>query len=125
DGDAFLKDEKVTSLVKTIEDRAKKADDAHDWLEALSFYRSIELLFDDSSLYSAQVKKLERQLRLVRFYAPDSLQRMYDERAKKLKAQKAANDAKKPEGEKKVEEDDEPIKVTKEAWEDRLKGIQM
>ncbi len=125
DTDIFLKDEKVVALVKTIEDRAKKADDIHDWLEALSFYRSIELLFDDSSLYSVQVKKLERQLRLVRFYAPDALQKMYDLRALKFKALKAASDAKKPEGEKKVEEDDEPIKVTAEPWEDRLKGITM
>ncbi len=125
DGEVFLKDGKVVALVKTVEDRAKKADEAHDWLEALSFYRSIELLFDDSSLYATQVKKLERQLRLVRSYAPDVLQKLYDERAARLKARKKADDEKKVESDKQVEEDDEPIKVTREAWQDRLKGIQM
>lgn len=131
DAAAMLKEDKVVQLVAAVEAAGKKAEDAHEWLEALGHYRTLELLFDDSSLHAAQVKKLERQLRLARFYAPDVLQKMYDERAKKLKAAKKIEDEKKPEEDKKDDkkkndlDDDEPVKITREPWEQRLKGVQM
>jgi len=127
DPEGMLSDKQVADLVDKVEARGAKAEKDNDWLDALSYYRALELLFDDSSLHSAQVKKLERQLRLIRFYAPDDLQRMYDDRAKRLKAAKRPEPEKKDDAKdngKKVEED-EPVKVTREPWEQRLKGVQM
>ncbi len=126
DGEAMLKDAKIVELVKRIEAPASAAEKDQDLLEALSFYRGLELLFDDNSLHGKAVKAIERRLRLTRFYAPEELEKMYEIRAKKLKAQKKVDDEKKDDKDKtKKEDDDEPIKVTREPWEQRLKGVQM
>lgn len=118
DAKAMLQLQPVVDLVNKANKTAEKAQVDHDWLEALSLYRAIELLFDDRGMYKEQVSRVERHLRLLRFYAPDELDKLYQLRFDRLKKQ-AQNDKKED------DEPDEPIKVTREPWQKRLKGIQM
>ncbi|MEX2214253.1 MAG: S41 family peptidase [Phycisphaeraceae bacterium] len=122
DMDTMLKDQKVVELVKKTEAKALAAYEKGEWLESLGYYRTLEALFDDSHLHDEQVKKVERHLRVLRFYAPRALEKMYEARAKQLKAER-----KPVEGEEKkaVPEDDEPIKITGDTWEQRLKDVQL
>lgn len=126
DAKAMLQLQPVVDLVNKANKTAEKAQVDHDWLEALSLYRAIELLFDDRGMYDKQVSRVERHLRLLRFYAPDELDKLYQLRFDRLKkqAQSDKKDGTDSEDDE-ADEPDEPIKVTREAWQQRLKGIQM
>lgn len=131
---AMLKLPAVVKLVDQAEHKAAKAEGEQDWLEALSLYRALELLFDDNVRHKDQISRIERKLRLLRFYAPRTLEKLYAERAAQIKAQRAkerangngengdngdnADDANAE------EQDDEPIKINGETWQQRLKGIE-
>lgn len=124
DPKAMLQLQPVIDLVNKCNTQAAKAQSDHDWLEALSLYRAVELLFDDRGMYSKQTGRVERHLRLLRFYAPDELDKLYQVRFDRLKKERPAIEDDKDK-DKDNDEPDEAIKVTREPWEQRLKGIQL
>lgn len=79
---AFLKQDAVTELVRKAETAAAKHLKDHQWLEALTLYRRLDLLFDDQNRYDAPIKEAARHLRMLRLYAPDTWFQMASEYAK-------------------------------------------
>ncbi len=120
DPKAMLQLQPVIDLVNASNKQAEESREKHDWLEALSLYRAVELLFDDRGMYGKQTRRVERHLRLLRFYAPDELDKLYKIRFDRLKKEREQNKDKDDE-----DLPDEPVKVTREPWQQRLKGIQM
>mgnify|MGYP005845986451 CR=1 FL=1 len=141
DKPAFLAEPAVAELVRKVEDEAKRAEDTGDWLEALNFYRALNLLFDDHGHYRDATRRAAKHVRVLRYYAPKELERLLElekQRRAQLDAQDkaaaAAAEAAQPnvaeqknqaieEAPKPVE--DEPINLQGEDWQARLKGIEV
>ncbi len=54
--DAFLHDPRVMAAVRDAEHAAIEAERAGDWVEAMSLYRDLDLLFDDYATYRETYK---------------------------------------------------------------------
>ncbi len=108
DPSLMLQSLQVRSLTQKTEEVARQAEWVGDWVEALSLYRMLDLLYDDFATYHDRVKVAARHVRVLRMYAPQQLQRLYAARAKRLGK-------------------DEPpaIPQEEETWEEKLDGIEM
>ncbi len=106
DREALVKTPEVATLLETTRDAATRAAERNDWLEALTLYRDLESIFEDRSTYRAAAKDAERQVRLLRLYAPDELKKLYAQQAKRM-----------------GKEDVEPLALGSETWEQTLAGI--
>lgn len=115
----FLAEARSADLVKKIETMASKAQDDHDWVEAGTLYRLLNLLFDKTRPYLAQAKHVARHEQALALYNPKKLVALYKDQAKrthaldKNKKKKAAP----------VEENGEEPEIEMTPWQDRLKGI--
>ncbi|MCC7193835.1 MAG: PDZ domain-containing protein [Phycisphaeraceae bacterium] len=138
----FLKDEKVTEILKRTEAAAKESEAKGDWVEALSLYRSLDELFDDYATYHKQLKLAANHLRVLRAYAPDELERLLRERSERLKKNREAEEAAQkaldaknatPEEIKDKQnkqntdsnKDDEIRPLDKEPWEKKLASVEL
>ncbi len=72
DRDAFLLREDVLGLVRQAENKAKDYQAKQEWLEALSLYRRLDLLYEMQRRYKGHVRRIAQRLRLLRTYAPDA-----------------------------------------------------
>lgn len=108
DPKATLQEPSVKDLVEKSQTAAREAEGKSDWVEALSLYRSLDLLFDDPSLYRGDIKRIGQHLRLLRLYAPQQLEALYTARAKRL-----------------GKENPTQLHLDEETWQSKLKGIQV
>ncbi len=122
---ALLSDEKVVALVRSVIDKAQAAEAEGDWLESLSLWRALNLLYDDSGMYRSQVKVAAKHVRVLRFYAPTEWKRLYELSA--ARAKEIAKAQAEAEGDKDAAEqdEDEVLALNEEKWTERLKGIEL
>ena len=106
DPDAMLLTDKVQELIELTDTTAHKAESKNDWLEALTLYRALDLLFDDSASYRGRVKRAGQHLRVLRLYVPKRLEELYLARAKRM-----------------GKEDPSPLHLDEQTWKDKLKNI--
>ncbi len=108
DPQATLEESTVKTLIAQTQDAAQEAEQNNEWLEALSLYRSLDLLFNDPARYRDQIKRATQHLRVLRLYAPEQLKKLYTERAKRLGKEKTT-----------------PLHFDDESWEQKLSGIRL
>jgi len=113
DAEALLKREEITGLIEQARLKAVEAEEQHDWVDALSLYRLLDLLYEDTRAFKADFERIAEHVRIVQLYNPLLLKQLYKERAERL-----GNDEEKEEifGE---DEEEEEI----EDWTVRLAGI--
>ena len=104
--DALLKNEAVAALVFQAEAAATQAEAENDWVEALTTYRLLDLLYESPPRYRDHVQRAGRHVQVMRMYVPDELRRLYAERAQRRG-------------------DDKPdrLLLEDEGWQIKLKGI--
>ncbi len=108
----LLDDGAVRSVVKRAEAAAEKAEADHDWVEATSLYRLLNLLYEDDRRYQAQIDRSGRHVRVLQLYAPLHLQQLYRDRAERRALEKG-------------EDKPEPITLEIEPWTERLTNIEL
>ncbi len=108
DPEALLHDPRIVSLITDTREKAERAKADDNWLEALALYRALDLLFEASNAYQDEVDQAARHIRVLQLYAPNKLEALYDERAKRR-------------GDK--VNDDDTVKLETENWQTRLKDI--
>lgn len=82
DNPTFLDDPRVVGLVGAASDRAAQAEADGDWVEAINFYRRLDLLFNDpGSEHRERFRRAADHLRVMRIYIPDRLKALYGQRA--------------------------------------------
>lgn len=124
DQPAMLKLPQTQALVQLALKTAKEVEAQGDWIESLSIYRSLDLLFDDYATYREQVRRTERHARLLRLYAPSEFKRLFDERVKRMKkAQDQAEKAKEAIEDKKKDKDADAMEPDEEKWQSKLDGV--
>ena len=77
----LLARDEVDQLVRQSVEKAVDAEAVGNWLEALSLYRGLGLLFDDHATFTVELKRVARRVRLLRMYAPDVLFKLYEDHA--------------------------------------------
>ncbi|HEX7009644.1 MAG TPA: S41 family peptidase, partial [Phycisphaeraceae bacterium] len=127
---ALLSDQKVQTLVQEAQHAAQAAEEAQDWVQALTYYRLLDLLFDDHATYRDDVRRIARHVRVLELYAPARLQELYRAQMKRREQARAQRDAQNADGDAKADADDalntpdDPI-VEQGPWQVRLKGVQI
>lgn len=111
DPDALLRDPLIVNLVRDTIVKANDAKEHNDWLEALALYRALDLLFEKTNIYQDQVDQASQHVRVLQLYAPDTLTRLYDERAKRNGDEPKT--------------DDGPVQPEAEGWQSRLRGVRL
>ncbi len=106
DGDEYREQKEIADLVTKAQEEAKEAEKSGNWLDANALYRALNLLYDDNARFRDDLRRIERRLRVLRIYVPKELQRLHEERSKRL-----------------GDEDAEPLQLGNETWRDRLKGV--
>ena len=107
DPEAMRSDPRVQTLVSRTAEAALAAEQEGDWIEALSFYRAVDLLYDNSSPeYHAHVSRALKRVRVLRLYAP---RRLYD-----FSVARAQEEDR--------EDEIQPFNDEDANWEERLKG---
>lgn len=109
DPQTLLTDPRITTMIGSVEQAATDAAADRDWLEVLSLYRRLNMLFEPRSPYRDQLEKAERRVRILATYAPKRLQMLHLERLERLG--------------KPAPEDQQPEQF--EPWELLLKGIRI
>ncbi len=98
----------IEQITRKADSLAEEAFDKHNWVESLSLYRLLNLLYEEHDLYQDQVKEVSRHIRVLQVYTPQILDEMYRERAKKL-----------------GKEDEQPGKLDHQHWTTRLKNVEL
>ncbi|QQE11879.1 S41 family peptidase [Planctomycetota bacterium] len=106
----FLNDPETRKVVEQAEARAKQSVEEEDWVDALSMYRLLDLLFENQNLYADQIKSAEGHVRILQLYIPQHLQDLYQARAERR-------------AEEKGEEAPEPTEIEIDSWKTKLKNI--
>ncbi|MBI1368620.1 MAG: PDZ domain-containing protein [Planctomycetes bacterium] len=106
DPKTLMDDPKVQELIKLAEAEAAEHQKNSEWLKALSLYRGLELLFENSAKYTDQIKRVGAHVAMLRLYAPEVLFELYKKEA-------AENHEDAP----------EPWNFDEDRWEKKLKGI--
>lgn len=109
DRDAFFLDAKVVQLIERSTEQAEKAVESGDWVQAMSYYRLLDQLFEESKLYRDELEDAARHLRVLQLYAPKHLRELVEQQR-----QRRGN----------ALDDDTPLSDP-EPWEDRLKGVDL
>ncbi len=126
--------EPVRAIVSKTEQAAKKAADEGRWIDAMAYYRMLDLLFEEHSPYSDPLKDSERHVRLLRLYAPGRLGKLHDVRELRRIAQREEAKAKNLLDEDELKRLNEledggnepkPLVLGEETWQDKLANIDM
>ena len=96
------------TLIEKTEQAAQKAREEGQWLDALSLYRLLDTLFDQSQKYRSQVRTNERHIRILRLYVPEELKKQFVARATRLNKDNL-----------------DPPSFGMETWEQQLTGVDM
>ena len=94
------------ALVVQAVEAAEHAERNHDWVEALSLYRPLHVLYEDQSTYLEEVKRVSRHVRALQLFAPDHLDQLY-----RARAQRRGKEA-------------PPAMIKPEPWSIRISGIE-
>ncbi|WP_428389149.1 S41 family peptidase [Mucisphaera sp.] len=108
DPEALLAEPEHVELIGRVVADAERAVAEQDWLEALTLYHRLKLLYEDRGLYREEAKAAAAHIRLVQIYAPERLREMTRERAIAL-----------------GEEPEEESGVEFDKWEERVDGIDL
>jgi carboxyl-terminal processing protease len=81
---ALLTDPRITDLIQKTKLAAESAAADRDWLEVLSLYRRLNMLFEPRSPYREQLEMAEQRVRILATYAPKRLQELHLDRLKRL-----------------------------------------
>ncbi len=84
DPDKLLTEPRVAELIKTVVDKADKAHSEDDFVESLSLYRLLDLLYEETRQYKKQYEDAATHVRVLQLYNPQLLRDLYKERAKRL-----------------------------------------
>ena len=106
DPHALLETPAVLKVVVEAKQQALGAERTGDWVEALNLYRELDLLFDDYRTYREPVKRTAKHVRVLQLYAPQALEALYLRRAK-------------------ARGDQEPTRIEPEAWQVKLRDIEL
>lgn len=109
DHDAFFLDKQVVNLVERSTEAAEKAKEQGDWVQAMSYYRLLDMLFTESKSYRDELEDAARHLRVLQLYAPKHLMELVEKQR-----QRRGN----------ALDDDTPM-TDPEPWENRLKGVDL
>ena len=82
--DKLLADERVDALIKSVADKAAKAYEGNDFVESLSLYRLLDLLYEKTRDYKKQFEDAATHIRVLQLYNPKQLRELYKQRAKRL-----------------------------------------
>ncbi len=80
----LLSEPRVAELIKTVDSMAQKAQDEARFVDALSLYRLLDLLYEDTRAYHKQYNDAATHVRVIQLYKPALLRELYIERAKRL-----------------------------------------
>ncbi|MEM6749270.1 MAG: S41 family peptidase [Planctomycetota bacterium] len=97
DPGAFLRRPEIETLRRTAESAAQAAEQAHDWVEAVSLYRLLDLLFEDRwdhvapgdesdqrPQFREPLERVGRHIRVLQTYHPDLLRQQFEARDERL-----------------------------------------
>lgn len=133
----YLQDPALIDLVKRADAIAVAGEKEGNWLEALAYYRVLDLLFEDTGEYHNRLKAASRHVRVLRFYAPAEFDRLnkarYDRLEKNREAAKIRDKAagrldpkdKDADKVKAAEKPPKPSKRDEEKWQDKLTDVDM
>lgn len=105
----LLTNENILALVDRSVEAAQGTARSGDWVQALSLYRALDLLFEDQQIYKDDAKRAGRHVRILQLYSPKFFQQLYAEHTTRL-----ANDQDKPH---------ELPQLDDETWEQRVEGV--
>ncbi|QDU33853.1 Carboxy-terminal processing protease CtpB precursor [Poriferisphaera corsica] len=106
----FLKKPETLEVVSLAEQRGQNAVDNDNWVDALSMYRLLDLLFENQNIYTDQIKNAEAHVRVLQLYTPQQLQNLYQARAERRAKEKG-------------EDAPEPIDIEIDSWKSKLKNV--
>ncbi|MDX2114734.1 MAG: S41 family peptidase [Planctomycetota bacterium] len=106
DKEKVLSDPRVRQLVDKAHNDAEDAEQASRWLDAHALYNHLNVLFEESRTYEADLRRLNQRLVMLRLYTPERLYAMRN-------AQRVA------EGEDPLP----PFNKVGEDWHEKLEGV--
>ncbi|MEX0654121.1 MAG: S41 family peptidase [Phycisphaeraceae bacterium] len=125
DGHDYLARDSVQALVRQAEQSATDAVEQGDWVQALTVYRLLDLLYDDRNTYRDPLKTAGKHVRVLQVYAPERLRELHEARqARRKEAEQDAADEDDAAGEDDLLDAQVPA-IEAEPWEDRLDGVDM
>ncbi len=104
----FLDSDAVKKLVNISTQKATAALKKQQWIDAWTLYRLLDRLYIDQKRFDKQVKQAAEHVRITRLYAPDKLQKLFEQRAKRMSKEKP-----------------EPLTLGQETWDKKLKEVQL
>ena len=105
-----LERELVVSITREAEDRAAEAEKGHDWLEALSLYRLLDMLYEQEPQHRDDVERIAAHVRVLQVYAPKRLDALVQQRAERR-------------GDDRFNE--QLAEVEHQSWRQRLEGVEV
>jgi len=102
----FLQNPPVLQLITDAETQAGKTELEGNWLNALSLYRKLEMLFEPIPRYQAHIDRINQRVRVISTYAPHKITQLYELRAK------TTGNTEPP-----------PVALEDETWEKRLTDV--
>lgn len=82
--DKLLAEERVAALIQSVAEKAAKAHREDDFIESLSLYRLLDLLYETTREYKKQYEDAATHVRVLQLYHPQLLRDLYKQRAKRL-----------------------------------------
>lgn len=82
--DALLAREDIGAYIDAARASALESEEAHDWIDALSTYRLLDLLFEDTRAFHADYERVAEHVRILQLYNPLLLKELYKQRAELL-----------------------------------------
>ena len=76
--DAFITSSSVVQLIARSIEAANKAEQKGDWIEALGYFRLMDLLFSESATYREDVERASQHVRVLQLYAPEHLRELVE-----------------------------------------------
>jgi carboxyl-terminal processing protease len=84
DPDQLLAEERVAELIESVVTKAEKAHSEDDFVESLSLYRLLDLLYDETRQYKKKYEDAATHVRVLQLYNPQLLRDLYKQRAQRL-----------------------------------------
>lgn len=109
DEQAFMQSQSMHLLEGRAVDAAQRAEEMEDWVQALSYYRLLSLLHEDTNEYREDVERAARHVRVLQVYAPQQLRELIEKQR-----QRRGN----------ALDDDTPMTEPTE-WRELLSGIEL
>ncbi|MFA9477829.1 S41 family peptidase [Phycisphaerales bacterium AB-hyl4] len=123
DADDYLARDEVREIVEHAERMARAAEEEGDWVEAMSVYRLLDLLYDDRATYRDPLRMARKHVRVLQVYAPDKLRAQHEARLERRRASREEADQDGDADELLEDEADQLPDLESESWEDRLKEV--